>query len=545
MESKYLKYLLNVKEISSVCIAEDKINNDIEEAYRFTYLDDDFYIKFYKAFPGELPKFYMIHPKPLLHVAEWGEICIERIEDIDFDILDTESIIISAFLSFFNIINQSKPGQDDYLSEYGDYVKYFKKYNSDQKGYLFDGIVLDQIQMIKRYTAKKTQYFTSMELPSKNIVPVDLTKLTLDYSIYIPLDKAFEIKDIGSKLYLSDITKCINEQSKIEMQCLLKKHLTKQIVVSIKNINGYLMVFSIIFEKKIENIDLDLEVISINQIKSLDIKYLKERGSANHKESKILIIGLGSIGSEILYHICKSGYDFVDICDFDYLEPNNTYRHFLGYFHAIPSDGKDINHEFKTTLLKYEMQKRYPSVEIKAFNKSIERLLNGNEVDLNEYDYIINSTGNMISNKILNKYLYQNSIKTKVIYTWLEPFGVALHFFIANTLKKGCINCLLNSINNVRLSENDDYVIQNDNCLGSFTRFGSIAISRLALEVVDILLKDDFTTNKHLLIKGDYSDFLKAGYQLSKYKDYSIDLINELGKDVIYEGCPICGNYDT
>ena len=126
-----------------------------------------------------------------------------------------------------------------------------------------------------------------------------------------------------------------------------------------------------------------------------------------------MLIGLGSLGSEVLYHLCKTGFENIDICDFDVLEPTNTYRHFLGYNKTIITSNNKILKMSKTDLLKNEMKSRYPSVNIGTFENRIEELINTDKVDLNLYDYIINATGNMVSNLFLNNHAYRTGLNKK------------------------------------------------------------------------------------------------------------------------------------
>ena len=42
--------------------------------------------------------------------------------------------------------------------------------------------------------------------------------------------------------------------------------------------------------------------------------------------------------------------------------------------------------------------------------------------------------------------------------------------------------------------------LKNDNCIGTFTSFGSLEVSRLAIDIVRVVIKNDFNKNRHHVI---------------------------------------------
>jgi molybdopterin/thiamine biosynthesis adenylyltransferase len=540
MENKFHQYLSKIENIADIKLIEVKDDDDSIKKYSFIYENEEFIVIFKKSFPGTLPEFKMVKPIKHPHVAQWGTVCINRIEDIEFDVDDIGGAIKKAFNSFFSVM-KINPDDYDYSLEFADYVKYYKAYKSDFQGYIFQDFdyLLPHISKIFKYD--KNIYITDSEVIDRSYLNINKTKITFIKALYIPLTSFFTIKEINSKLLICEVLNFVKDEDKKIILKLIKLVKTKNLIVSIKNKSGFYSYFYIQLQETLTSPNDSTEISSIFSVKNLNIEFLKARGCTKSHKQKILLVGLGSLGSEVLYHICKSGFDNIDICDFDKFEPVNIYRHFLGYNSSFVIYENEIQTLYKTTLLKDEMKGRYPSVNINAFNERIERIINEDKINLKDYDYIINATGNMVSNRFLNNYVYKNEIKTKFLYTWIEPYGVAMHIFINNSAKKGCLNCLLNTRNYVRLAKPGNYLIENDNCIGSFTKFGSIDVSRLAIEVVRELLVGNFSNSRHKVILGDTKEFLAEGHSLTSFSKLSEVELHKLGEDIIYEGCRICG----
>jgi molybdopterin/thiamine biosynthesis adenylyltransferase/ubiquitin-protein ligase len=538
MGSKYFTYVKSIEELDDV-IETKEYGDQIDEGYCFKYNLEEYSILFSEDFPAVLPAIYMKKPRRHPHVSFDGIVCLNRIEDIDFDIENIETVIRKTFNSFFNVMSLDSENFD-YTYEFGDYIKYFKSFSKNMRVNVVQHFDFTKPHMTKMLKSDKFLYITDQTIEKKylNIKQSDLSQINV---LFIPLKKYFSVPEIGSSLFTSEIIECIDSCHFSEVSEILKSKKPKCLFIAIKNVNGFYNCFCMQLNQSFSKISENIEIINIYQVSNLTQNYLKARAGVFERKERILLIGLGSLGSEILYHLCKSGFDYVDICDFDIIEPVNIYRHFLGYSNSFAIRDKKYFDLKKTEALKQLMENRYPSVRINAFYDRIETLLKKELINLNEYDYIINATGNMISNRFLNNYMYKNNMKNNVIYSWIEPFGVALHIFTNRTSEYGCLNCLMLSSNKVFLAEEDNYVIQNDNCIGSFTKFGSLDVSRLAIETIKTIMDKKFET-RHKIILGDFQMFLNEGFKLTEYSKLSETQLNNLGEDIVYEGCPICGS---
>jgi hypothetical protein len=168
----------------------------------------------------------------------------------------------------------------------------------------------------------------------------------------------------------------------------------------------------------------------------VDYDWIHSRGGdgRNFANKSIAIIGCGSMGGYIAHILAKSGIGKLLLIDKEKLEWANIGRHILG---AI-----DVG-EQKSEALKKRLLNEMPHLEINS--------LVGNWLDFYEsdgnlftgYDAIIVSIADWNSERILNDLVLKHLVPT-VLFTWLEPYALAGHCYIASGL--GCLNCHMNRL---------------------------------------------------------------------------------------------------
>ena len=120
MEKIYEKYLLEIDEISNISYCDTHKRSDAVETYEFLYRSEYYWVEFLISFPGTLPEFFAQNPRPIPHVAKHGVVCIERVDQINYDINDIKNVIEVAFRSFFHIVSNNQTSQQDYHLEFGE-----------------------------------------------------------------------------------------------------------------------------------------------------------------------------------------------------------------------------------------------------------------------------------------------------------------------------------------------------------------------------------------------------------------------------------------
>lgn len=134
--------------------------------------------------------------------------------------------------------------------------------------------------------------------------------------------------------------------------------------------------------------------------KNISPQYFFGRGKLNSNitDSKILIIGIGAIGSMIAKTFARSGCTKIDLIDYDIKEPENVCRSEYSFFTGINNKTDDLLNDLlnispfieTTNFYSYEVSKMFTD-SIKAFydNENINHLF---ENDLNKYDLIFDCT---------------------------------------------------------------------------------------------------------------------------------------------------------
>ncbi|EAE6827262.1 hypothetical protein BHS35_00285 [Listeria monocytogenes] len=120
--------------------------------------------------------------------------------------------------------------------------------------------------------------------------------------------------------------------------------------------------------------------------------------SKNIRKMKFLFIGAGALGSILSELFVRSGIVQVDIVDPEILEMGNLTRHSL--------DATDIG-KYKATSMEKKLVKSFIHYNGTGFNMTIEEFFEQQEFSENEYDVIVETTGNdkvidLIASKKLN-----------------------------------------------------------------------------------------------------------------------------------------------
>lgn len=277
-------------------------------------------------------------------------------------------------------------------------------------------------------------------------------------------------------------------------------------------------------------------------IERRDKEYLIPRGGSNLalREKRVLLLGCGSLGGFIANELTRAGISRLTVLDEDTLYHENIYRHVLGAKHVGRA---------KAEAIKNEIEGRLPFVEVEAIPSSLEDVL-GTKVKVGDFDLIVSALANITVELFLNKYVHVTD-SPPIIYTWLEPYGIGGHVVLTNLDKaqKGCLGCLYENTDDwkdklCRISfsapgQNFDKNI--DGCRNVFTPFGSldsVKTAELATRLAIATLTGDINTNLVRSWKGDATEFLSNGKELSKRYALPGHVLEDY--DYHLETCPVC-----
>ncbi|NHK30940.1 MAG: HesA/MoeB/ThiF family protein [Asgard group archaeon] len=115
-------------------------------------------------------------------------------------------------------------------------------------------------------------------------------------------------------------------------------------------------------------------------------------GQAKLKNSKVLVIGLGGLGSSVLHYLVSAGVGYIGIVDKDKVELSNLNRQILHYETNVG--------ESKTSSAKGKMNQLNKNVIIEDFQLELDEA--NIESILSEFDFIIEASDNFETKFLVN-----------------------------------------------------------------------------------------------------------------------------------------------
>lgn len=209
--------------------------------------------------------------------------------------------------------------------------------------------------------------------------------------------------------------------------------------------------------------------------KQIVLKKIGISGQKKIKNSKVLIIGMGGLGSPLLTYLASSGVCNIGIVDNDKVEISNLNRQIL-------FNSNDIG-KFKVNQAKIKIRKVYNQIKIKTFrtkitSKNIKKVLG-------DYQIICDGTDNFETRYLINDHCKKN--KKILISAAISKFDGQLFKFNFK-LKGPCFRCFM--------PEKPD---QENTCgsEGIFSPLAGIMGSLQANEVLKTILelRDDLDNN--------------------------------------------------
>lgn len=118
-------------------------------------------------------------------------------------------------------------------------------------------------------------------------------------------------------------------------------------------------------------------------------------------KTRIIVFGVGGVGSAVAQFLVRSGIGHLDIVDFDKIDTTNINRQLVAFQSNV---GKMKVDEMKIQLLNIN-----PNLNIKAFPFKLDESTINN-IDFSSYDIIIDCIDDLKAKKLLIKYAYEHKI---------------------------------------------------------------------------------------------------------------------------------------
>lgn len=244
------------------------------------------------------------------------------------------------------------------------------------------------------------------------------------------------------------------------------------------------------------------------------------------ENKKVLLIGCGSVGSEIAHKLGSAGIGRIDIVDPDKFSTSNLYRHTLnGNMTDWP----------KALAVAFQLQEKFPWLKVNSYYNS---LLDYRKSDiLSAYDLVVIAIGAPTHERLFHDYLVKSGVKVPVIYNWLEGYGIGGHAVLDIPGQPGCLRCAYVEPNTgIRgLASNLNFIEPNQNvvknyagCGEMFIPYGAISSTQTALIAVDLAvgyLEGKLTESTKVSWKGDSVDAKHEGLNLTpRYQIFTSSL---------------------
>ena len=269
---------------------------------------------------------------------------------------------------------------------------------------------------------------------------------------------------------------------------------------------------------------------------------LMPRSGANKNldGKKVLLVGVGSVGSELADKLGAMGIGHLDITDPDAFSTSNLYRHTLNrQFIGCP----------KSLAIKWQLEEKYPWINVNHYGSP---LLDLRYLGIINYDLIIVAIGSPTHERIFHDYATKNKLRIPVIYTWLEGYGVGGHAVLDIPNKEGCLRCayvdpetgIRGLASNLNFLQSDQNIVKNyAGCGEMFIPYGAMSSAQTALISGDLAMRyldGKLTESTKVSWKGSDEDAKDEGLKFTKrYKSFSSSLQRQ---PLCHPLCDVCNN---
>ena len=159
---------------------------------------------------------------------------------------------------------------------------------------------------------------------------------------------------------------------------------------------------------------------------------LRDVGAIGQKKilsSKVLIVGVGGLGSPVADFLSRAGVGNIGIVDNDKVSLSNIHRQNL---YQTSDIGK-----FKTKIAKKRIKKINPHTKVKAYKIRLNNI-NFKKI-INEYDYIVDGSDNFTTKFLLNDFCFK--FKKILVTAAISKFDGHIFTFDFKHKKIPCLRC--------------------------------------------------------------------------------------------------------
>ena len=215
------------------------------------------------------------------------------------------------------------------------------------------------------------------------------------------------------------------------------------------------------------------------------IKKIGKEGQKKLNNTKVLVAGLGGLGSGVIANLTSLGIGTIGLLDCDKIEKTNLNRQFIHKY-------CDIGIE-KTKSAQNWIKNYYPEIKTYAYNLKLDEYNYTNIIQ--NYDIIVDCFDSYVSKFLLNKIAIKNN--KILIHAGVSEFQGQVTTIINK--QTPCLNCLFEDIKNL-----NEYEVK-----GIVSPIINIIASIQSNEIIKIILNFDN------ILKGKLLTFSLFNYKLN------------------------------
>lgn len=511
----------------------------------------DLRVDFRPPFPAAQPVVYLLEPDALgdvPHVDSSGEICYLSDEGRILDWRHPARLVVECVRRAKAVLVASITDADQ-----ADYADEFEAHWRQQGGEATVSIVDPGEELCELIAAE----IGDRIVLARSVADVDrfendqLRHLTRHTGLFIPITNASPFTPLPELLDLEQIRRAIwaglsdRQAGQLRRQIRNRRKNSDHVVLQLPRPSGEPSLVGLRFdgikgEHPLREGGVARTITPLKIIRC-DKAYLMPRAGAatSLSEHQVCVVGCGAVGSRLVDHLAHAGIRSFVLVDHDDLAPENTYRHLLGRKYWSTNKAEAVSAWVKENI---------PYVRIRPVGEDVLSLLERVPMsDMTDLDLIIFATGNHTAELVANAAL-SNRTRPPMLFTWLEPLGIGGHALLSPRNEAGCLECI-HTDSNGGFCENrmsfaasgQTFSRDTSGCGSRFTPFSNIDADTTALLAARLaidFLSGSMTRANAVSWKGDPSQFLAAGFQLSdRYHSASTERVAGFES----AQCPTCG----
>ncbi|MBL0691640.1 MAG: HesA/MoeB/ThiF family protein [SAR324 cluster bacterium] len=224
-------------------------------------------------------------------------------------------------------------------------------------------------------------------------------------------------------------------------------------------------------------------------IRQIDLTTLGAKGQGKLKQSSVLIVGCGGLGSIASLYLAGAGVGHIGLLDYDKVEISNLHRQIIYRTKCLG--------EYKVEAAREELQQINYEIKISLHQLKITTNTNIDDLIAN-YECVLDGTDDLAVKLLLNKACYRQ--KKPLFHGGVSQWGGQVTSIVPPLAELPCLACF---------SDNIDGGIQADNRLleGILGPVCGLIASIQAMEVIKFIIKEKVLSGKLLLIDGKDLNF--------------------------------------